>query len=140
MFFPPLALDVFTLTLWKTFIVVRLLTSKVFLRELHLKQTIVFSDIIGHLSSSICSAPLTACPVPDCGLSHLHGLHGEHYLTLKLSLVYSNHVNRSNILLPKLTSFHLAARLYKTSPVWRRLRGTGRLALMFKYFLLRRRV
>lgn len=32
-------------------------TSKVLLRELHLKRIIVFSDIIGHLRSSICLAP-----------------------------------------------------------------------------------
>lgn len=83
-------------------------TSKVFLRELHLKQMIVFSDIIGHLRSSICSL-LAACPVPDCGLSHLHGYKENTAEPETWPPCRTHHVNHSNILLPKLTSFHLAS-------------------------------
>lgn len=85
-------------------------TSKVFLWELHLKQMIVFPDIIGHLRSSICLTLLSSQHAPSQTVASLIYMGTRRtQLNLKPGPVYSNHVNRSNILLPKLTSFHLAA-------------------------------
>lgn len=86
-----------------------LLTSKVFLWELHLKQIIVFVDIIGHLRSSMCSALLSQHALSQTVASLIYMGAWRTQLNLKPGPMYSNHVNRSNILLPKLTSFHLAA-------------------------------
>lgn len=51
-------------------VVVRLLFPS---KELHLKQRILFSDIIGHPRTSTCSTALAARPVPDGGLSRSRG-------------------------------------------------------------------
>lgn len=84
-------------------------TSKVFLWELHLKRIIVFVDIIGHLRSSMCSALLSQHALSQTVASLIYMGAWRTQLNLKPGPMYSNHVNRSNILLPKLTSFHLAA-------------------------------
>lgn len=103
----PLAVDVFTLTLTLKEASSRfgsspplLFPSKVFLRERRLKRMIVFSDIIGHLRSSICSA--WRAPSRTVASLIYMGVHGERDLNLKPGPVRSNHVNRSDILLPKL--------------------------------------
>lgn len=75
-------------------------------------------------------------PVPDCGLSHLHG-YTENKPETWPRLLQSRKLLQ--YLVAKTDKLSFSSRLYKTSPGWkRRLReALGVSLLMFHYFLLR---
>lgn len=105
-YFPPLA-DVLTLTLWKIFLVVRLLFAP--LQRCSwgscTSSRLLFSPTLSDIWD-----PRSARPRPRLWPLSFTWVHREHCWSWNLACMFSNHVNRSTVLLPKLTSFfHSAA-------------------------------
>lgn len=81
--------------------------QRLLLREAYLKRMIVFTDSIRHRSSSMCAPSSQRAPSQNVASLIYMDFHREHRWTWNLAPVCSNHSNRSDYLLPKLTCFHL---------------------------------